>query len=470
MSPGDISHLTKLPKLKEDGSNWSQYVHHIRDHLYAKGLRRHLNGFSSKPKVVIKHEGKFYLSTDELLKSPLSQQDVDDAEAAADAFYKEEGQGLDVLNLTLPPSIEISIRNLDTLAEKWQALHAMFEHRGAATRKLLLQKLTSLRYSGGPIRNHINTILELRDQLIANDYSIDDEQLTTYITTSLTHNERYDHIISSMEVAMESIGQTLTSEVLIRRLINDEERHIGSKSASVSSSSSTTALASSSSGSNRHGKKGKSTNQDTKKYHCDNCGLDGHSKERCFAPGGGRASSAPEWWKKKWEADHPGMSHTAVNASLTASNKTAAANGAACTNPSTASPAMSSTTTTPKYVAIALGNPQALSPSVASTPTPSGYAPNLSTHAHKHTWALDRTHTPAPSPGSGLLTINIANEELQFPSFALSARSQHRYLGKVLDCGASHYFHPRHEDLRLRGCQPAYHQHHRIPPRLPHQA
>ena len=45
---------------------------------------------------------------------------------------------------------------------------------------------------------------------------------------------------------------------------------------------------------------------------CNNCKKKGHTKENCFAKGGGKDSEAPEWWKKKFRKDE--SKGTAANA------------------------------------------------------------------------------------------------------------------------------------------------------------
>ena len=46
---------------------------------------------------------------------------------------------------------------------------------------------------------------------------------------------------------------------------------------------------------------GKSKSKSDK--YCNNCKKKGHTKENCFAKGGGKEGKAPDWWKKKFGKD-----------------------------------------------------------------------------------------------------------------------------------------------------------------------
>jgi hypothetical protein len=50
---------------------------------------------------------------------------------------------------------------------------------------------------------------------------------------------------------------------------------------------------------NGNNDKGKGKVKNDKK--CTNCKKKGHTKENCFAKGGGRADQAPDWWKERQE-------------------------------------------------------------------------------------------------------------------------------------------------------------------------
>ncbi|RXW15910.1 hypothetical protein EST38_g9944, partial [Candolleomyces aberdarensis] len=321
MSPaGDSLSISKLYKLKEDGSNWAVYRDRTTDYLKGKGLRCHLNGRVKKPIEVVErinvstNATQFFNPTDIAFATPLSDEAVEKLEDAACDYDKNEGIGSDVLNNTLPTSIYREIQTCRTLAEKWSALQAMFEHRGNVVQIDILTKLQSARYTSGSMRAFLSQLTEWRNNLLDNDYTLSDSQFVTYITTSLAATSDYRMFISAIEGAAEVAGTTLTSEVLKKRLIAEHEARNGINSNATSSGSGSTALAASRSKDTKGGKKKKS------EYFCTICNVNGHSKERCFAEGGGRHDQAPEWYKKK-QAERLANANTASTANVSTITK-----------------------------------------------------------------------------------------------------------------------------------------------------
>ncbi|RXW11527.1 hypothetical protein EST38_g14328 [Candolleomyces aberdarensis] len=300
MSPGsDAVNLSKLYRLKEDGSNWAAYRDRTTDHLKGKGLRSHLNGRVKKPIEIVERFNnstnaiQYFQPSDAAFATPLTDDDIEKFEVAACEYDKNEGIGSDVLNNTLPTSIYREIQTYKTLAEKWSALSSMFEHRGNVVQFDILARLQNARYQGGSMRSFLSQLTEWRNQLLDNDYTLSDSQFVTYITSSLAPNTEYRTLISAIEGAAEISNASLTSEVLKRRLIAEHEARNGINSNATTSASGSTALAASHSKDTKGGKKKKT------EYHCTICNVNGHSKERCYAEGGGRHDQAPEWYKKK---------------------------------------------------------------------------------------------------------------------------------------------------------------------------
>ncbi|KAJ2929035.1 hypothetical protein H1R20_g8058, partial [Candolleomyces eurysporus] len=236
------------------------------------------------------HESSLH---DTAFATPLLADDIERFEVAASEYDKNEGVGSDVLNNTLPTSIYREIQTFKTLAEKWSALSSMFEHRGNVVQFDILAKLQNARYQGGSMRSFLSQLTEWRNQLLDNDYTLSDSQFVTYITSSLASNTEYRTLISAIEGAAEIANASLTSDVLKRRLIAEHEARNGINSNATTSGSGSTALAASHSKDTKGGKKKKN------EYFCTICNVNGHSKERCYAEGGGKAHQAPEWYKKK---------------------------------------------------------------------------------------------------------------------------------------------------------------------------
>ncbi|RXW11752.1 hypothetical protein EST38_g14103 [Candolleomyces aberdarensis] len=125
MSPGsDAVNISKLYRLKEDGTNWAAYRDRTTDHLKLKGLRSHLNGRVRKPVEIVERVNEltnafqYFNPSDAAFAAPLSADDIEKFEVAACEYDKNEGVGSDVLNNTLPTSIYREIQTFKTLAEK----------------------------------------------------------------------------------------------------------------------------------------------------------------------------------------------------------------------------------------------------------------------------------------------------------------------------------------------------------------
>ncbi|KAJ2911382.1 hypothetical protein MD484_g9032, partial [Candolleomyces efflorescens] len=173
MSPtSDSVSITKLYKLKEDGSNWAVYRDRTSDYLKSKGLRSHLNRRVTKPIEVIEvwddelSKTIFYKPDDPKHENPIALTNVLKYEELASKYDRLEGIGSDVLNNTIPASIYREIHHLNSLARKWKALSLMFEHRGNVVQIDILTKLQAARYTSGSMRAFLSQLMEWRNDLL----------------------------------------------------------------------------------------------------------------------------------------------------------------------------------------------------------------------------------------------------------------------------------------------------------------
>ncbi|KAJ2918787.1 hypothetical protein MD484_g1572, partial [Candolleomyces efflorescens] len=324
MSPDADGTVTKLYKLKDDGSNWAVYRDRTMDLLKGKGLRSHLNGRVTKPVEPMEiwdagtKKTRWFRSDDPNFETPLSIAEVNVLEEAAAEYDKREGIGSDIINNSIPSSVYREIYKHSTLHAKWEALSEMFEHRGNTVQLDILAKLSSAKYTSGSMRNHLSQLTQWRNDLLDNDYDLSDSQFTTYIISSLAGQADYRMFISAIEGAAEIVGKPLSSDVLKRRLITEHESRnsINSNSATASG---TTALAVP--GTEKAKGKEKKARKKKSEYHCTVCDANGHTKERCYAEGGGRHDQAPEWYKKK-HADRFAPEAKSANVASSSSSST----------------------------------------------------------------------------------------------------------------------------------------------------
>ncbi|KAH7917351.1 hypothetical protein BV22DRAFT_1026512, partial [Leucogyrophana mollusca] len=113
----------RVPKLVADGSNWVIYKDRLQWSANARGLLGHVNG--KKPKPVNPAEGKdasWTPTADEKKLIDSFPKDLEEWETR-DAVVKQQIAG------TLPDSLFIRIRALNTASEIWTLLSNEFENR-----------------------------------------------------------------------------------------------------------------------------------------------------------------------------------------------------------------------------------------------------------------------------------------------------------------------------------------------------
>ncbi|KAF7349135.1 Retrovirus-related Pol polyprotein from transposon TNT 1-94 [Mycena venus] len=81
--------LTKLPKLRDDGSNWGTYKDLVWNALIAKGLRRHVVGTARAPPELESRDGEFFLPP---RLAPLSEAELEEHEDKVDEYLQKQAQ------------------------------------------------------------------------------------------------------------------------------------------------------------------------------------------------------------------------------------------------------------------------------------------------------------------------------------------------------------------------------------------
>lgn len=99
-------------------------------------------------------------------------------------------------------------------------------------------------------------------------------------------------------------GRNLSVHDLITFIYEEADNKSAEKNVDEAKESSAMAV-------NKERNKGKGSKSKSDKD-CTNCKKKGHTKEQCFAKGGGKESEAPDWWKKKFGKDK--SKGTAANA------------------------------------------------------------------------------------------------------------------------------------------------------------
>ena len=150
-------------------------------------------------------------------------------------------------------------------------------------------------------------MMEIKEHLAEMKCPVSDESFVSYICTSLSLVPNYQTLLTTLSAASHESGKKLTSSNLIWHL-NEEANSIVLED-SINKSNATMMAATTKS----RGGKGKDKSNKEKR-HCTNpnCRKDGHTKDQCFAKGGGKEKEAPEWFKKMSERKVPSSSANAA--------------------------------------------------------------------------------------------------------------------------------------------------------------
>ena len=108
-----------IPKLHDNGSNWSDYKPRARKAMGAKGLWRHVEGTAVTPKPYNQVNGVYYLADG---KTTASEEQLEAREEKIEAYEKKEYLAQHVILSTTSPRIGVKIKNMKTVKEMWEAV------------------------------------------------------------------------------------------------------------------------------------------------------------------------------------------------------------------------------------------------------------------------------------------------------------------------------------------------------------
>ena len=118
---GSNSDATSLsvPKLRDDGSNWSDYQPRVERVLGAKGLWRHVVGTAIAPKPYALLDGVPVLADG---KTPATEDQVESKESKIADFDKKEYLAQHVILSTTSTRLGVKIKSLKTAKETWEVV------------------------------------------------------------------------------------------------------------------------------------------------------------------------------------------------------------------------------------------------------------------------------------------------------------------------------------------------------------
>jgi hypothetical protein len=138
MSATDAIKLLKLPKLKDDGSNWITYRERIMNTLTHKGLKRHVSGTARKPTEIEIKSNKVYRKGGTI---ELTSTQIEEIEKEVDNFEQKEASVREVIYETIGQSLFLQVKNEASAAEVWSKLVSIMEKKGDLIQVSLLAKM-----------------------------------------------------------------------------------------------------------------------------------------------------------------------------------------------------------------------------------------------------------------------------------------------------------------------------------------
>ena len=298
-STNSDSTLLAVPKLRDDGSNWSDYYPRIQNAMGAKGLWRHVLGTATAPVPYVVTEGIPMLSNG---KTPATEDQIEAKESKIIEFEKREYLARHILLSTTSTRLGAKIKDLSTAEAMWKAV----ENDATSKSTLYLldaeDQLTSMKLADdedpkthlSELKQHFQLMLQRRDNLIKIGSTMSETRFNIIIMSSLPESYRptLQTITASERMSKLSGDKTsiMKSDDLISFIIEEAQHRVINDERTKTAES---ALAA------RLKKAGKSEkDEDEPDVTCDNCKKPGHTKEQCYSKGGGSEGQGPRQKRK----------------------------------------------------------------------------------------------------------------------------------------------------------------------------
>ena len=266
MSATDTLKLLKLPKLKDDGTNWITYRERIINTLTHKGLKRHVTGTARKPAEVEFKDNKAYEkgTTSELTPTMLTT-----LEKEQDEYEQKQASVREVIYETIGQSLFLQVKNEDTAAKVWDKLVLIMEKKGDLIQVSVLSKLqTMVCLEDDDVRAHLANMSELKEQLEGMGAPISDTSFAAMIRKSLPTSFR--SLLQTLSTTARVNKKILTSDEIIAAIHEEADEQKVHKEADKAAENAAMIAAQS------------KRRDDKKKVKCVNCKRTGHKKEDCY--------------------------------------------------------------------------------------------------------------------------------------------------------------------------------------------
>ena len=203
----------------------------------------------------------------------------------------------EVIYRTIDRTTFLQVKNEADAAAVWKKVISIHADKGSLYKTNLLTQLQNARYAEGQsMREHIAKMTEIRERLAEMNSPVSDESFVSYLRTSLSLAPTFRTLFMTLSATAHQTGKKLTSSDVIWHLTEEAnsieiEDNINKSNAAMMAATTRA----------KDGKgKDNSKRNDRNDILCtnSNCKRKGHTKDQCWAKGGGKEGQAPEWWKK----------------------------------------------------------------------------------------------------------------------------------------------------------------------------
>ena len=314
VNPNSDSTILAVPKLRDDGSNWSDYYPRIQLAMGAKGLWRHVLGTAVAPVPYVITQGIPMLHDG---KTPATEDQIEAKESKIIEFEKREYLAKHILLSTTSTRLGSKIKDLPTAESMWKVVKEDVTSKSTLYILDAEDQLSSMKLPENEdpkthlseLKHHFQLMQSRRDNLIKIGSTLSESRFNIIIMSSLPDSYRptLQTITASERVNKLSGGQTssIKSDDLIAFIIEEAQHRVINEERTKTAES---ALAARSSTSEKS--KGKGKRKEKSKIKCENCKIRGHTKEQCYAKGGGCEGQGP---KQKAKAKAAETAVVAVN-------------------------------------------------------------------------------------------------------------------------------------------------------------
>ena len=290
-----------VPKLRDDGSNWTDYEPRIQRALGSKGLWRHVKGTAIAPKpyalvagVPVLVDGTTQAMEDQIRAREMKIIDYD----------KHEYLAQHVILSTTSTHLGNKIKNLKTSHDMWDVVKA-----DATTKSTLFlldaeDQLASMKLTKNDdpkahlteVKQHFQLMGQRHDNLLKMGSTISDSHYNTIIMSLLPESYRPTlQTIMAAERASTLLGtsssRAMKPDDLITFITEEAQHHVINDKRTKNAESALAALGKKQRTGKHCSNKGKE--KSTPSATCKNCKNAGHTKADCWVKGGGKEGQGP---------------------------------------------------------------------------------------------------------------------------------------------------------------------------------